>query len=114
MTHNESFADKACSLLEGWMLDPALRMTPTIKYGQGTPGQTNGSDGGMIEFTCESGQKQCDISARFLAHHCSLAFAFVTCIGAPGRATKLDGCCCSAAKRLVLGRWQGSKRSGDL
>lgn len=53
MTHNETFADKACSLLDGWMLDPGLRMTPSIKYGQGTPGQTNGSGGGMIEFTCE-------------------------------------------------------------
>ena len=53
-SHNESYADKACSLLDAWMLDPALRMTPAIKFGQGTPGETNGTGGGMIEFTCAS------------------------------------------------------------
>ena len=53
-SHNESYADKARSLLDAWMLDPALRMTPAIKFGQGTPGETNGTGGGMIEFTCAS------------------------------------------------------------
>eukprot|EP00043_Microstomoeca_roanoka_P013691 m.134579 g.134579 ORF g.134579 m.134579 type:complete len:475 (-) comp15824_c0_seq13:2391-3815(-) len=48
---NQTYADKACTLLDRWFLDLETSMNPNLKYGQGTPGVDEGSHGGMIEWT---------------------------------------------------------------
>jgi hypothetical protein len=49
-TGNQAYAEHAALLLKAWYIDPSTRANPNLKYGQGIPGVSDGSQYGLIEM----------------------------------------------------------------
>lgn len=49
LTGKEDYAKKSAELLRVWFLNPDTKINPNLDYGQGIPGKSKGSAGGIID-----------------------------------------------------------------